>query len=194
MPLKKYPSFWSRVLAYVLDNVLVNIVARIVLSFFTVADLHYAIALMFSFDVFWAFYSFVFHTSGGQTPGKMICRIRLADAESLQTPPFIACMKREIPWLCISALLLLIFILQDDTKLFLWKGSLWTTYLKVRMGIYLSWCVMQILKMRYNAQQQTHPDLFARTVVIRKNYKPAQAFEFEEQPEITEPVYHEKIS
>ena len=174
----KHATFWPRLLAGVVDACVFWPVG---LVFSNLMARGYPLAVMIVLmplpSVIWWLYNIGLHARGGQTLGKMACRVRVVDAATGNPITAGQAARREalpgvVSLLCLgyAAYLLRVMAAADASEVSPDESISQVIRLVVVVAVLpVAWCFLELLTMLVNPRHRALPDLLAGTLVIRTN-------------------------
>jgi uncharacterized RDD family membrane protein YckC len=158
-------GFWWRVLAFLLDQIVIEIVLAVALRSFI--SMSFSEAAIFTAIANFLYYGLMVGLARGQTLGMMLCRLRVVNATDRGPVSFNQAMARAVLF---SALLLLATIYHYRAK----RTTNMTekqAEVVVRHGLLVlalaAPFVLDVLWVAWDKRRQALHDKFAKTVVIR---------------------------
>jgi uncharacterized RDD family membrane protein YckC len=162
---QRIAGFWWRVLAFVLDEIVINVVLYVVLH--SANSLTYLQGAVISVIAYFLYFGLMVGYAKGQTLGMMICRLRVVNATDRGPVTFNQAMARAAIY---SVLLFVASIYhyraRNTTNLteaqketILRHGVIWLALAAPHL--------LDLIWAAWDKQRQTLHDKFAKTVVIR---------------------------
>jgi uncharacterized RDD family membrane protein YckC len=162
---RRIAGFWWRVLAFVLDEIAINLVLYVVLH--SANSITYVQGAALSAIAYFLYFGLMVGLAKGQTFGMMICRLRVVNATDRGPVSFNQAMARAAIY-CVLLFVASIYHYSATSTTNLTEAQKVTV---LRHGlIWLALAAPHLLDLLWAAwdkQRQTLHDKFAKTVVIR---------------------------
>jgi uncharacterized RDD family membrane protein YckC len=165
--MNKYNTFWRRLIAVVIDSLILWPIAFIDgyvedsanKVFFTIGELLLS-AIYLTYFIF-------LHGKYGQTAGKKIMNIKVVDINESSLLGIRRALLRELPWLLsniiIFTYLLIVVFLISHTELQQAKNN----YNNLISGTACAWVLIELITMLTNYKRRAIHDYLAKSVVVK---------------------------
>jgi len=165
-PYQRYSTFGARFVAGIIDGLAISGISF--LFAYIIVQISESLNLLVDlFDLFlFVVYSILMHGTFGQTIGKMITEVKVLDAKTEKPIGFRQAVIRDsVPLLSsiFVASIILIFSTKDINKS---DSTLIYNSLMVFAVVSLSWHLLEIITMLFNAKRRAIHDYMAGTVVV----------------------------
>lgn len=162
----KYRTGLLRIIAAIIDGFIVVFVSRFLNYLATYSGAFGAIALEYVDVAQYSLYAIVLHGLCGQTIGKMMLSVKVADHKTEKSITFKQALLRDF----VSILVLLLNVIMLTAIYVFGVNSLaaWVvTSLLAFTGILFVWWLLELITMLTNEKRRSLPDYIAGTVVVR---------------------------
>jgi uncharacterized RDD family membrane protein YckC len=158
-------GFWWRVLAFVLDEIVINVVLYV--AFHSANTITYLQGAVISVVAYFLYFGLMVGLAKGQTLGMMVCRMRVVNATDRGPVSFNQAMTRAALY-CVLLLLASIYhysarnttnLTEAQKETVLRHGVIWLALATPHL--------LDLLWAAWDKQRQTLHDKFAKTVVVR---------------------------
>ena len=168
----RYETFWPRFRAGFIDGVIIAVFTfplAYLDNYVIQPEQNYSVAIIWLFISYFSplAYYIYFHTTRGQTPGKLLSKVKLLDISEERIPNFRQAFVREIGYVILIGISFGLLAFNLLAREFYWQPVSGTLGQQIYTWSALSWFLVEGVSMLTNYKRRAVHDYIARTVVVR---------------------------